>query len=106
MRAEGLDLEPVIEEAIHSGNLVIQDNVRFVTREGHLKCRLPVQYLDNPDVIGMRLEIVKSVDLPLFSIVLHLNCRRLRCYCSAEPHTNPEDCVLDPGQHFIGYHKL
>ena len=105
MRAEGLDLEPVIEEAIHSGNLVIQDNVRFVTREGHLKSRMSVQYPDNPDTGGMRLEILKSVDLPSFSIVLLVSGRRARCYCSNEPHTNPEDCVTHPGQHFTGYHK-
>lgn len=105
MRAEGLDLEPIIEEALHSGGLAIQDDVRFGSREGHLKCRLSVQHADNPDISGMRLEIVKSVDLPYFSIVLLLNGRRARCYCSGDPHTNPEDCATNPGQRFTGYHK-
>jgi len=105
MRVEGLNLEPLIEETIESGGLTIQENVRFVIREGHLKCRLQVQYSENTGLSGMRLEILKSVDLPSFSIVLILNGRRVRCYCSDVPHTNPQDCESDPGRKFTGYHK-
>jgi hypothetical protein len=98
-------LEPLVDDIIESGGLKIQENVRFIIREGHLKCRLPVHHPENIDLSGMRLEIVKSVDLPSFSIVLLLNSRRVRCYCSDEPHTNPQDYETEPGRSFTGYHK-
>ena len=105
MRADGLNLEPIVNEAVNSGVLLIQDNVRFEAREGHLKCRLPVGQSGELDVSGMRLEILKSVELPSFSLTLILNRRRVRCYCSDGIHTNPSDCAASPSLRFDGYHK-
>ena len=105
MRAEGLSLESLIEEVISSGQLIIEDDVRFESREGHLKCRLSVRHQGEPERSGLRLEIVKSVELPSFSLIFLVNSRRVRCYCSDGRHTNPADCISDPGKNFNGYHK-
>ena len=105
MRAEGLNLESLIEDVTNSGQLVIEDDVRFESREGHLKCRLDVHHQGQSELSGLNLEIVKSVELPSFSLIFLVNSRRARCYCADERHTNPADCTSDPGRKFTGYHK-
>ncbi|MSQ15164.1 MAG: hypothetical protein EXR50_04805 [Dehalococcoidia bacterium] len=102
MRDPGSQAAALIDSIIESGELIINDRVRWEQREGHLKARLSVISQRYP---GFRLELGKSLNLPRFTLQLTFNTIAARRYCSNNTHSVAADCPDYAGQRLQGPHK-
>jgi hypothetical protein len=102
MRDPGNPIEALVDSIIASGLLSIEENVRWVFRDGTLKARLEVKH---PEYMSFRLDITKNPHISRCSIQLVFDGRPVRRFCQKQKHENPADCTENPSQKFIGHHK-
>ena len=102
MRHQGSQIETLVDSILDSSFLTIEDNIKWVLRDGTLKARVDVKH---PEYMRFALEINKNSRIPKCSIQLLYGRIPIRRFCQMHGHDNSHDCLSQPLERFSGYHK-